>query len=234
MNELNMYNSYSFGVEGGREDGELFLLYNFVNMMWQNAHLYIFHSVDYGVTFNVYHPFSKGNEPVLANFSTTNKEVFLTNPIEFCNYSIGNIQEYQWDFENDGIIDSYQRDPVYTYSDTGLYSIKLSVIGPDSTNTFVKTNYIHVIDTITTVQENVIEKAQIIPNPFRGKITVSSLISTESYSLIIYNLNGIEVMRKNSHGIELININTIDLKPGIYVLSISNKNNSSYFKIIKK
>jgi len=41
-------------------------------------------------------------------------------------------------------------------------------------------------------------------------------------------------MRKNSHGIELININTIGLKRGIYVLSISNQNDSSYFKIIKK
>jgi len=231
---LNLSNFYQLGFEGGRQEGEIIILYSFINLMWVNAHIYIFHSVNYGRTFEVYHPFAKGNEPVLANFSTIDKEVHISAPVEFSNFSLGEIQEYQWDFENDGIIDSYQKDPVYTYADTGWYSVKLSVIGPDSTNTFVKTNYIHVIDTITTVHENSIEKAQIIPNPFKERLTVSSLIPTESYSIIIYNFNGIEVMRKNSHGIESININTIDLKPGIYVLSISSQNNSSNFKIIKK
>lgn len=234
MNELNMYNYYSFGVEGGREDGELFLVYNFVNLMWQNAHIFIYHSIDYGVTFNVYHPFSKGNEPMLANFSTTDKDVHITTLVEFSNYSIGEVQEYQWDFENDGIIDSFEETPTWIYYDTGYYSVKLSVVGLDSTNTFVKTNYIHVIDTITTVKENSIKKAQIIPNPFKETLTVSSLIPNESYSLIIYNLNGTEVMRKNSHDTESITFNTIGLTPGVYILSISSLNNSSNFKIIKK
>lgn len=234
MNELNMHSYYSFGVEGGKEDGELYLLYSFVNMMWQNAHSYIFHSTDYGVTFNVYHPFSKGIEPVLANFSTTNKEVFLTTPLEFCNFSIGNIQEYQWDFDNDGLVDSYEETPSWVYQDTGWYSVKLSVVGTDSTNTFVKTNYVHVIDTITLVQKKLIKKVQILPNPFKDKLTITSLLPTESYSLIIYSLNGKEVMRINSHNTELININTTGLKPGIYILSVSNKNNLSNFKIIKK
>lgn len=234
MNELNMYNYYSFGVEGGREDGELFLVYNFVNLMWQNAHTYIYHSVDYGVTFNVYHPFSKGNEPMLANFSTTDQEVHLTTQVEFCNYSIGEVLEYQWDFENDGIVDSFEESPNWIYYDTGLYSVKLSVTGADSTNTFVRTNYIHVIDTITKVQENSIKRVKIFPNPFKEKLNVSSLIPNESYSIIIYNLNGKEVIRININDNESINVNTIGLKPGIYVLSISSQYNSSNFKIIKK
>lgn len=234
IDKFNFNNFYSFDIIGGRQTGEVYLLYNFVNLMWQNAHTYILHTTDYGVTFDVFHPFAKGTEPVLANFSTIDKVVHFTTPVEFSNFSIGDVQEYQWDFENDGIIDSYQRNPVYTYTDTGWYSVKLSVIGPDSTNTFVKTNYVHVVDTMTTVLENSIEKAQIIPNPFNGKLTVSSLIPTESYSIIIYNLNGKEVMRINRHNTELININTTGLKPGIYILSVSCKNNLSNFKIIKK
>ncbi len=46
MNELNITDYYSYGVEGGRQDGELFMLYTFVNLMWQNAHIYIYISLN--------------------------------------------------------------------------------------------------------------------------------------------------------------------------------------------
>ncbi|MBI9037294.1 MAG: PKD domain-containing protein [Bacteroidales bacterium] len=146
-NELNISNYYSFGVEGGRQNGELYLLYNFVNMMWQNAHTYIFHSTDYGVTFEVFHPFAKGQEPVLANFSSTTKEGNQPLTAEFCNFSIGNIQHYEWDFNNDGVVDSNEESPSWTYTEPGNYSVSLTITAgtPDSSNTFVKDDYITVL-----------------------------------------------------------------------------------------
>ena len=139
-------------------------------MLWQNAHIYIYHSIDYGKTFEVFHPFSKGNEPVLANFSTIDKEVHLTELVEFSNFSIGDIIEYQWDFENDGIIDSYEEFPTHIYQDTGYYSVKLSVVGQDSTNIFIKENYIHVLDTITNSPDFNYQEINTFPNPFNDKI----------------------------------------------------------------
>lgn len=67
--------------------------------------------------------------------------------VDFINFSIGEIQQYEWDFENDGIIDSWEQFPTFTYSDTGYYSVSLRITGPDSSNTFVKENYIHVQQT---------------------------------------------------------------------------------------
>ena len=135
------------GIEGGNRSGELFMRYSFLNMMWQNAHTYIFHSTDYGVTFEVFHPFSKGLEPTMANFSTTTKEGNQPLTVEFCNFSIGNIQEYEWDFDNDGIIDSYEESPSWIYSEPGTYSVSLTITAgsPDSTNTFVKEDYITIL-----------------------------------------------------------------------------------------
>ena len=136
---------YSYYITGGRQTGELYIIYNFGSMMWQNAHIYIFHSTDYGVTFEVFHPFAKGQEPVLSNFSTPVKEGNQPLTVEFCNFSVGNIQEYQWDFDNDGVIDSYEESPTWTYQNTGYYSVKLTLVGPDSSNAFVKENYITVL-----------------------------------------------------------------------------------------
>lgn len=147
IDKYNFNNYYSFDIIGGRQEGEVYLLYNFVNLMWLNAHIYIYHSIDYGQTFEVFHPFAKGNEPILSNFSTINKEVHLTTPVEFSNFSIGNIQEYQWDFENDGVIDSYEESPSWTYTEPGTYSVSLTITAgsPDSINTFLKEDYITVL-----------------------------------------------------------------------------------------
>ena len=145
IEHYNFYNNCS--ITGGRQNGELYVVMYFINMMWQNAHTYIFHSTDYGVTFEVFHPFAKGLEPVLANFSTTTNEGNSPLTVDFCNFSIGNIQLYEWDFNNDGIIDSYEESPSWTYSEPGTYSVSLTITAgtPDSTNTFVKEDYITVL-----------------------------------------------------------------------------------------
>ena len=231
-NKINFSNFYSFDVEGGRENGELYLLYNFVNLMWQNAHTYIFHSIDYGNTFEVYHPFSKGNEPVLANFSTIEKEVPLTTPVELSNFSIGEITEYQWDFENDGIIDSYDEFPTHIYQDTGYFSVRLSVVGQDSTNTFIKENYIHVIDTITCSPDLNYQEINIFPNPLRDKISIE--LRPDFQIIGIYDLNGkCHFTKTIDQGNKTEIIDLRSLKKGIYILKIKTEGQNITKKIIK-
>ena len=231
-NEINFSNYYSFDVEGGRENGELYLLYNFVNLMWQNAHTYIFHSTDYGNTFEVFHPFSKGNEPILANFSTVDKEVLLTEPVEFSNFSIGEITEYQWDFENDGIIDSYDEFPTHIYQDTGYYSVKLSVVGQDSTNSFLKENYIHIIDTITSNPDLNYQTINIYPNPFSDKISIETRPNFEMIE--IYDLNGkchfLETLFQENKT-EILDLRK--LEDGLYILKIKTGGQDIIAKILK-
>jgi len=234
VEKFNLNNYYSIDIVAGKTNGEFYILYNFINLMWQNAHIYIYHSIDNGKTFNVYHPFAKGNEPVLANFSTVEKEVHLTTPVEFCNYSIGDILEYQWDFDNNGTIDSYEESPIHIYQDTGWFSVKLSIVGPDSVNSFIKENYIHIIDTTTKIYENNFDSFSISPNPFNDRLTIISVFQSESYSIYIYNLEGekvIDILKQNNKS---FTINTSELHPGVYVLNISNQNYSSNYKIIKK
>ena len=233
IESFNLSNFYQFGFEGGRQEGEIYILYSFVNLMWLNAHIYIYHSNDYGKTFDVFHSFSKGNEPVLANFSTADKEMPLTTLVEFSNFSIGNIQEYQWDFENDGVIDSYEETPAWYYQDTGWYSVKLSVVGLDSTNSFVKTGYIHIIDTTTFIKEKKNADITISPNPFDNELYINFNYENANYKIFIYNLQGIKVKEKNVKHNKTIKISLFNIPSGIYLINIKGQDNSTNYKIIK-
>ena len=208
-NYLNLENDYSLEVIGGRQDSELYLMYNFVNMMWLDAHIYIYHSMDYGITFEMFHPFSKGQEPLFANYSaiTTDKEMFdLKNydsvyyvtgdmplNVQFYNYSIGEINTYEWDFDNDGIVDSYEQTPIYTYTDTGWYSINLTVYDYYDTNSFLRENYIYVYE-LTDVNEDHRNTFgfSCYPNPFTDKITFTFPNNNriDNNEIVIYDLNG--------------------------------------------
>jgi PKD repeat protein len=47
-----------------------------------------------------------------------------------------------WDFDNNGIIDSTDRNPIYMYADPGNYTVNLTVKNAFGSNTAIKNNYI--------------------------------------------------------------------------------------------
>lgn len=86
-----------------------------------------------------------GGSPT-ANFSGI--PTFGTVPLEvsFSDSSTGDINIWSWDFDDDGIEDSTQEDPKYSYADPGTYTVSLEVMGPGGTDTETKINYITVTD----------------------------------------------------------------------------------------
>jgi len=170
----------------------------------------------------VFHPFAKGNEPVLANFSTDNTEGEMPFTVDFCNFSIGEIQLYEWDFDNDGTIDSYEQSPSYTYADTGFYSVRLTITGPDSSNTFLKENYIYV-KKITGLNEVYLSEINCFPNPFTDKTTLN--LSDNKMKgpawIFIFNIRGEIVKTLNTNNKLSVTWDGTDcsgkkLSPGIY------------------
>ena len=228
-NILNLSGIYNNSIVGGRQEGELFFILNFINLNWQNAHIYLYHSTDYGITFEVFHPFSKGNEPVLANFSTVTQEGNQPLEVEFCNYSIGDILEYQWDFDNDGEIDSYEQTPTHIYPDTGYYSVKLTIIGNDSSNTFLREDYIHVKKLVGLDKQNCTSEIRCYPNPFYNQIKIEIDDFEANYEIVIFNNLGKSIKRLifQKHN-ELLIWDGTDLygnkcEPGIYFIKAKDK-----------
>ncbi|RKY10906.1 MAG: hypothetical protein DRP82_08065, partial [Planctomycetota bacterium] len=65
--------------------------------------------------------------------------------VNFIDKSRGNITQWQWDFDNDGTVDSTQQNPTYTYSDPGWYTVKLTVTSSRGSDSCVKEMYILVV-----------------------------------------------------------------------------------------
>jgi len=83
--------------------------------------------------------------PPVANFTaspTTAFESPLT--VQFTDTSTGIITSWQWDFDNNGTVDSTQQNPSYVYTNPGAYTVKLTVTGPGGSDEEVKVNYIAV------------------------------------------------------------------------------------------
>jgi PKD repeat protein len=101
-------------------------------------------------------PFADVNDPawiptswpydtyLLADFSATPLSGVVPLEVHFTDYSMGSPASWQWDFENDGVVDSYEEDPVFTYSNTGYYSVKLIVADAKATDTIIKYDYVFV------------------------------------------------------------------------------------------
>ncbi|OPY29364.1 MAG: PKD domain protein [Methanocella sp. PtaU1.Bin125] len=64
--------------------------------------------------------------------------------VQFTDGSLGGIDVWEWDFNNDGIYDSTLQNPSYTYTAKGKYSVKLRVSNANSVSTMIRYSYINV------------------------------------------------------------------------------------------
>ena len=245
-NTFNCPNLPICGIVGGRQPGELFMNIEYVQLMSQIKHTYIYHSLDYGETFNVYHPFSYGDEPIYADFEATPTEGSVPLAVQFTDLSNGDVAStWKWDFQNDGIIDSYEQNPEYTYQDTGYYSVSLTV-HPLDLNTATRYDYIHVTEN-NDCGDELIQISEIelsnSPNPFNPETTISFNLTTndaKNEKIEIYNLKGQKIKKIEIRNLKL-GINEVvwdgtdsrgnSVSSGIYLYKI-NLENSPIKKMI--
>ena len=96
------------------------------------------------------------NGAPVANFTATTTSGSAPLNVQFTDQSTGTVTGWAWDFNNDGIIDSNSKNPTYTYSSPGTYTVKLTVTNTKGTDDEIKTNYI----TVTTASPNLLTTNQ--------------------------------------------------------------------------
>ena len=84
-----------------------------------------------------------GGEPGIAEFSATPLAGTAPLEVEFTDQSVG-ATSWSWDFNNDGTEDDNTQNPSYTYTDVGIYSVKLTVSDGTNSDTIIKSDYINV------------------------------------------------------------------------------------------
>ena len=239
INHFSCPNLPIVGITGGSQDGELFMHVVYIQLMSQRRHVYIYHSLDYGETFTVYHPIAIGPDPIYTNFIAEDTLVEPGDTIQFTDLS-NDAETWEWDFDNDGTIDSYEQNPTYTYQDTGYYTVKLSITGYGGVieDYGIRYDYIHVDDLTNIAIINEIKcNINIYPNPAKNKLTVIlPNCSEEVINLTLYNSKGKIIrdynLRKNNSAQNPISIPVSDLLEGIYFVKVKTDTGSQTKKII--
>jgi PKD repeat protein len=86
--------------------------------------------------------------PVVAGFTRTPSSGVAPFNVTFTNTSTG-ATSYQWDFNEDGIVDSTATNPVFNYTVGGTYDVKLTATGPGGANMFTFTDCVTVFSAVT-------------------------------------------------------------------------------------
>lgn len=102
---------------------------NAVDSNWENKTNYIYVS-------------GPGGSSVTAAFHANTTSTGVGNQIQFFDDSAGSPDSWEWDFTNDGIVDSTAENPIVTYGTIGTFSVSLTVHNGTDSSSKTKYNYI--------------------------------------------------------------------------------------------
>ena len=115
--------------------------------------------------------------------------------VEFTDLTSGYPTEWEWDFNSDGVIDSYSQNPEWTFEEQGYYTVTLTSSNAYNEDTNIKEDYIYVVGYVSIDEDVMLSASQLIgnyPNPFTHTTTISFSLTenTKNAEIIIYNFKG--------------------------------------------
>lgn len=162
---------------------------------------------------------------IVTDFSTNMKIGVAPFTVNFIDNSLGNADNWQWDFDNDGIIDATTQNPSYTYNTAGEFDVKLIIIKDSEKDTIIKEKYIKV-NSITGIDETEnFSPVELFPNPASDFVNIRIKNTDEISQIDIYNIFG-QLVRSQRYlnSNEIISLDINGLSTGIYYINTTNKN----------
>jgi len=93
---------------------------------------------------------------IIADFSADYNSILTGTEVQFTDLTEGNPTVWEWDFDNDGIIDSYEQNPQWIYYTRGNYTVSLTVFDENYFFTEVKENYVELLNSPPTIQNPIV------------------------------------------------------------------------------
>ncbi|MCD4818680.1 MAG: hypothetical protein K8S23_08305 [Candidatus Cloacimonetes bacterium] len=97
--------------------------------------------------------YHQGNWPLYTRFSAEPRFGYSSLEVNFTNDS-SDSESWEWDFQNDGVVDSYEQNPVFTFTETGMYDVKFKATFGTIIDSLIKTNYIVVQESHLLAPQN--------------------------------------------------------------------------------
>jgi PKD repeat protein len=126
------------------------------------------------------------NLPPMADFSADPKVTLIGRSVQFTDLSANSPTSWQWDFNNDGIIDSTMQNPSYTYTTAGTYTVNLTVSNPAGSGDEVKTDYI-------TVKEQASPASNFTYTSDGSSVTITKYTGSDGIVIIPAEIEGLPV-----------------------------------------
>ena len=117
--------------------------------------------------------------PFNANFISP-ETAYIGEQIQSIDTSTGNPAIWEWDFENDGIYDSFVQNPTHIYNSEGIYSVKLKITKEALVDSLIKENLI----TVTYCPPDTVQNVQIVIDNQNANIFWDAVVENECGSAI--------------------------------------------------
>ena len=181
-----------------------------------------------------------------TNFSADAIESEVNLKVNFTDLSIADpnqpVTSWEWDFDNDGTVDATEQNPSYTYTQSGTYSVLLTVSNGNTSDTKTRVEYITVnsvssVDGLLDQVPGSYNLLQNYPNPFNPKTKIIYAVPEEvQVKVSVYNILGKEVAllvnEKKIPGFYELNFRGEKLPSGVYIYTIEAGNFISSKKMI--
>jgi PKD repeat protein len=90
--------------------------------------------------------------PLNAQFTGSPTLGYSPLLVSFFDNSVGNPISWQWDFDNDGIVDSNDQNPTWSYYSRGLYDVSLTVFDGNGEDTEFKEDFVELVNSVPIIQ----------------------------------------------------------------------------------
>ncbi len=139
------YGNVSIYNEGDYGQKTFHLAYSLAELVDEDPH-----SSRYNILINIldFFGYPESDGYVVANFSADKTEGEPDIEVQFTDWSLADVGYevlgWSWDFDEDGEPDSYDQNPLWTYSEGGVYDVTLVAYGDEDSDTLVKKDFITV------------------------------------------------------------------------------------------
>lgn len=148
-------------------------------------------------------------------------------------YPEGETVTYEWDFDNDGEVDSTDPNPTASFSEIGDYSVSLKVTMGNKTSEKVKTGYIRVRATLLSVgRPDIKSSLSIYPNPVMYQMNVNADFLMNDIRILALDGKTVYSKEIRSANQAHIFVGNLGLKAGVYTVMVSGQGQQQHVKLL--